>query len=227
MQLEQSFDVQAPIDLVWRALIDVEQVAPCMPGASITGRAPDGTYTGAFSVKIGPAVAAYSGKLEMTDVDEAAHSATMRAHGADKRGQGGVDATIKSKLTEASPGSTHVVVNTDYRLTGRLARFGRGGMIEDASGRLLAQFAACLQESLAARGRGTAGAGIAPGDARKPQPVATPATGEASSAPTSSPEPLDVASLVRDSLLARARQNALGTIVVLGFVLLLLRRRRR
>ena len=94
MKLEQSFEVSAPIERVWQALVDVEHVAPCLPGAAVTGRNEDGTYNGTFSIKIGPTSAAYAGKLEMKDVDENAHSATMHAHGNDKRGQGGADATI-------------------------------------------------------------------------------------------------------------------------------------
>jgi carbon monoxide dehydrogenase subunit G len=147
MKLEQSFEVAAPVDRVWKALIDVEQVAPCLPGASVTGRNDDGSYDGSFTIKIGPTTAAYTGKLLMEEVDQASHTATMQANGTDKRGQGGASATIVSKLSETG-GGTRVEVVTDYRITGRLARFGRGGMIEDISERLLRDFAQRLQESL-------------------------------------------------------------------------------
>ena len=140
MKLEQSFEVSAPVEQVWSALIDVERVAPCLPGASITGRNEDGSYNGAFTIKIGPTTASYTGKLEMKEVDEGAHTATMLANGSDRRGQGGANATINSKLTETG-GGTRVEVDTDYHITGRLARFGRGGMIEDISERLLREFA--------------------------------------------------------------------------------------
>lgn len=152
MKLEQSFEVQAPLQRVWEALIDVERVAPCLPGASVTGRNPDGSYNGEFKVKIGPTSAAYSGKLQMEDVDEAVHSATMQAAGTDKRGQGGAKATIVSSVSEAAGGATTVNVNTDYHITGRLARFGRGGMIEEISNRLLGEFAGSLQAMLAGSG---------------------------------------------------------------------------
>ena len=132
MKLEQSFEVSAPVEQVWSALIDIERVAPCLPGASITGRNEDGSYNGAFTIKIGPTTASYTGKLEMKEVDETAHAATMLANGSDRRGQGGANATINSKLTETG-GGTRVEVDTDYHITGRLARFGRGGMIEDIS----------------------------------------------------------------------------------------------
>jgi carbon monoxide dehydrogenase subunit G len=149
MKLEQSFDVSAPIERVWKALIDVEHVAPCLPGAAVTGRNDDGSYNGTFTIKIGPTTAAYTGKLEMRDIDEGAHAATMQAQGNDRRGQGGANATIVSKLSQVQPGVTRVEVDTDYHITGRLARFGRGGMIEDISERLLRQFADRLQASLA------------------------------------------------------------------------------
>jgi uncharacterized protein len=149
MKLEQSFEVSAPIERVWKALIDVEHVAPCLPGAAVTGRNDDGTYNGTFSIKIGPTTAAYAGKLEMKEINEESHEATMHAQGNDKRGQGGANATIVSKVVEDKPGETRVDVATDYHITGRLARFGRGGMIEDISERLLREFAQRLQASLA------------------------------------------------------------------------------
>ncbi len=152
MKLEQSFEVQAPLQRVWEALIDVERVAPCLPGASVTGRNPDGSYNGEFKVKIGPTSAAYSGKLHMEDIDEAKHSAVMQAAGTDKRGQGGAKATIVSSVTPAGDDATTVNVNTDYHITGRLARFGRGGMIEEISNRLLGEFARSLQGMLAGSG---------------------------------------------------------------------------
>jgi carbon monoxide dehydrogenase subunit G len=149
MKLEQSFEVAAPLARVWEALIDVQRVAPCLPGAAVTDRNDDGSYNGTFKVKIGPTSAAYSGKLHMEDVDESAHTATMQAAGTDKRGQGGAKATIVSSVVDSGSGSTRVTVITDYHITGRLARFGRGGMIEDISNRLLGDFAKCLQSSLA------------------------------------------------------------------------------
>jgi uncharacterized protein len=89
MKLEQSFEVAAPVERVWQALIDVEHVAPCLPGAAITGRNEDGSFNGTFTIKIGPTRASYAGTLEMQAVDEAARTATMEAQGNDKRGQGG------------------------------------------------------------------------------------------------------------------------------------------
>jgi carbon monoxide dehydrogenase subunit G len=148
MKLEQSFEVDAPLERVWQTLIDVEHVAPCLPGAAVTGRNEDGSYNGSFTVKIGPTTASYTGRLEMENIDEASHTATMQAQGTDKRGQGGAKATILSRLAPANGRGTRVDVVTDYHITGRLARFGRGGMIEDISERLLREFAKRLQNSL-------------------------------------------------------------------------------
>src|SRR4051794_15771892 len=148
MKLEQSFTVAAPIEQVWEALVDVERIAPCLPGAEITGVDESGAYEGTFSVKLGPTTAAYRGSLRMEAVDEAARTATMSAKGTDKRGQGGATATIVSTMREDG-GETRVDVLTDFHITGRLARFGRSGMIEDISKRLMRDFADCLQGTIA------------------------------------------------------------------------------
>jgi uncharacterized protein len=147
MKLEHSFQVAAPLDHVWAALIDVERVAPCLPGAEITEADEDGTYRGTFSVRLGPTTAAYRGRLAMEEVDADAHRAVMRASGQDKRGQGSAKATIVSTMREDG-GATTVDVETDFTITGRLARFGRGGMIQDVSNRLLRDFSDCLQKTI-------------------------------------------------------------------------------
>jgi carbon monoxide dehydrogenase subunit G len=156
MKLEQSFEVSAPLQRVWEALIDVERVAPCLPGATVTGRNEDGSYNGEFKVKIGPTSAAYSGKLNMESVDEDSHRATMDAAGTDKRGQGGAKAKIESSVETVDAGTSKVNVSTDYHITGRLARFGRGGMIEEISNRLLRDFATNLQTMLTGDWEGAA-----------------------------------------------------------------------
>jgi carbon monoxide dehydrogenase subunit G len=149
MKLEHSFQVAAPLDRVWEALIDVQRVAPCLPGAEITEAGEDGTYRGNFSVRLGPTTAAYRGELAMEEVDDAAHRVAMKASGQDKRGQGSAKATIVSTMHEEA-GTTTVQVETDFTITGRLARFGRGGMIQDVSNRLLRDFSDCLQKTIEA-----------------------------------------------------------------------------
>jgi uncharacterized protein len=185
VKLEQSFEVAAPVERVWEALIDVEQVAPCLPGATVTGRNEDGSYTGSFTVKIGPTTASYTGKLEMEAVDEASHTATMSAQGSDKRGQGGATAKIVSTLEALDDARTKVEVDTDYHITGRLARFGRGGMIEDISERLLKEFASRLAQSLEGDDAEAATTEIPAQTAED----AAPAPEASAPAPTEAPEP--------------------------------------
>jgi carbon monoxide dehydrogenase subunit G len=161
MKLEQSFTVAAPVEQVWDMLVDVERVAPCLPGAEITGQTPDGAYEGNFTVKLGPTTASYRGSLRMQSLDEASRTATMSAKGTDKRGQGGANATIVSTMRQEGE-ETVVDVVTDFAITGRLARFGRGGMIEDISKRMLRDFSQCLQASMAAEPAPEAAASPAP-----------------------------------------------------------------
>jgi carbon monoxide dehydrogenase subunit G len=233
MKLEESFEVAAPLERVWAALIDVEQVVPCLPGAAVTGRNDDGSYGGTFKVKIGPTSAAYSGKLIMEAVDEEAHTATMNASGTDKRGQGGAKAMIMSSVSEAGEGLTRVEVVTDYHITGRLARFGRGGMIEEISNKLLGQFAQCLQESL-----GRESATPAAAEPEGPEVVAGP---EVAAAPEAQPppppppprppvesEPVQGLTLVGSALWSQAKQNPASFVaLVLGLLLALRVLRRR
>jgi uncharacterized protein len=167
MKLEQSFDVQAPLDRVWDALIDLEGVCPCLPGAEITEAGDDGVYRGSFTVKLGPTTAAYRGEVRLEEADESAHRAVMQASGQDKRGQGSAKATIVSRLREDGD-VTHVDVETDFTITGRLARFGRGGMIQDVSNRLMRDFAGCLQRTI--EGPAPAEATDAPAPEGEPPP---------------------------------------------------------
>jgi carbon monoxide dehydrogenase subunit G len=149
VKLQQSFEVRAPVERVWETLVDVERVAPCLPGAEITEAGEEGTYRGTFSVRLGPTTAAYRGELNMEELDESARRVVMRASGQDKRGQGSAKATIVSTM-HGEGELTRVEVETDFTITGRLARFGRGGMIQDISNRLLREFADCLQQRIEA-----------------------------------------------------------------------------
>ena len=170
MKLEQSFEVAAPIDQVWHALNDLERVAPCLPGAAITDHDDDGTYHGTFQVKLGPTTAAYRGTIKIENADEGTHTATLKARGTDKRGQGGASATIVNTLSEHE-GGTRVSAITDFTITGRLARFGRGGMMEDISNRMMRDFATCLSSRLADAPTAPSGEEVAKGEAA-PEAVA-------------------------------------------------------
>jgi uncharacterized protein len=183
MKLEQTFDVAAPLDQVWAALNDLERVAPCLPGAEITSHDEDGTYHGTFTVKLGPMTAAYNGTIRIEDVDEAAHRATLKARGTDKRGQGGANATIVNTLSEHE-GGTRVEAVTDFSITGRLAQFGRGGMMQDVSNRLLRDFATCLSTRLA---EPSAEPAAAPEEVETPPSTPPPAATPPPTAPAAQP----------------------------------------
>jgi carbon monoxide dehydrogenase subunit G len=195
MKLEQSFDVAAPIDQVWHALNDLERVAPCLPGAAITNHDDDGTYHGEFQVKLGPTTASYRGTIKIENADESTHTATLKARGTDKRGQGGANATIVNTLSEQN-GGTRVEAVTDFSITGRLARFGRGGMMEDISNRLMRDFATCLSSRLAEAPTAPTGEEVAKGEAAPeavaaadPQAGADSETPRAAAPPPPSPPP--------------------------------------
>jgi carbon monoxide dehydrogenase subunit G len=197
MRLEQTFEVAAPLEQVWAALNDLERVAPCLPGAAITSHDEDGTYHGTFTVKLGPMTAAYHGTIKIDDVDEAAHRATLKARGTDKRGQGGANATIVNTLSERE-GGTRVEAVTDFSITGRLAQFGRGGIMQDVSNRLLRDFATCLSTRLAepaaaAPAESPAAAPGSPAAGTAPEEVAAAGTTPPSTPPPTPTQPAPAA----------------------------------
>ncbi|RZS30336.1 carbon monoxide dehydrogenase subunit G [Herbihabitans rhizosphaerae] len=146
MRLEHRFTVPAPAGEVWQAVTDPERVAPCMPGATLTGV--DGsTFTGTVKVKLGPVSLQYKGSGEFVERDEQARRLVIKASGKDVRGAGTASATVTLTLSEQD-GSTHGEVITDLAVTGRPARFGRG-LISEVAGKLLDQFAGCLAGKLA------------------------------------------------------------------------------
>jgi carbon monoxide dehydrogenase subunit G len=146
VQLENSFTVPVPIDEAWRVLMDIERIAPCMPGAALDSVTGD-DFTGRVKVKLGPINLTYQGKASFIERDEAAHKAVIDARGKDQRGNGTAAAVVTATL--ASEGSvTRVDVITDLNITGRPAQFGRGVMT-DVGNKLLGQFADKLSAQLA------------------------------------------------------------------------------
>ncbi|KOX22647.1 carbon monoxide dehydrogenase [Saccharothrix sp. NRRL B-16348] len=146
MKLEHRFTVPAPVPDVWAALLDPEKVAPCMPGATLTG-VEGRKFTGTVKVKLGPVTLLYKGTGEFTSVDERVHAAVLKASGKDTRGNGTASATVSVALTSATDG-TEVSVVTDLSVTGRPAQLGRG-LISEVSGRIAGEFAECLATRLA------------------------------------------------------------------------------
>src|SRR5580693_3496290 len=147
MELEHSFTVPVPEDRAWEVLLDVERVAPCMPGATLDSV--DGNeIKGRIKVKVGPIAMTYAGTARFTERDPDAHVITLEASGKETRGAGTASATVRS-LLEGQGDQTHVVVHTSLNVTGRPAQFGRGVMAE-VGGKLIGIFASNLAEMLAA-----------------------------------------------------------------------------
>jgi len=179
MELEHSFTIPVPPEQAWQVLLDVEQVAPCMPGATVD--AVDGDeIKGRIKVKVGPVSLTYAGTAHFTERDEQARSVTLKASGKETRGSGTATATVRSTLQGEGDGQTRVVVHTTMSVTGRPAQFGRGVMTE-VGGRIIERFAANLAAQLAggslpeaslATGNGAGPGAAAPGP---PAPGSAPA----------------------------------------------------
>jgi len=146
MKINNEFTVSAPIQQAWDTMLNLERIAPCLPGAAIKEEKDEGEYDGTMKVKIGPITANYKGTVKFEEVDEENHRAVLQATGRDARGQGTASATIVSTLQEEDDG-TKVSVETDMKLTGRAAQFGRG-IAQDVATKMLDQFASCLEEEI-------------------------------------------------------------------------------
>jgi carbon monoxide dehydrogenase subunit G len=221
MKLENEFTVPAPIEQAWDVLLDVERVAPCLPGAAI--EASEGEeYTGTMTIKIGPITSRYRGTVKIEEADEQARRAVLRAQARDARGQGNAAATITSTMEEVADG-TRVHVETDMRVTGPAAQFGRGVM-QDVSAKLMGQFADCLAEKMAAAPAVATAAETTEGAAPVPPPG--PAGDSAEAAAHRPPETvLDLGAASRGAVLKRA-VPPIAVLAALVIVLRLLRRRR-
>jgi uncharacterized protein len=146
MKFENDFTVKAPIEEVWKTLLDVERVAPCMPGAEVMERTGDNAYKVGIRVKVGPISMLYRGQVEITERDDSTHEAMMRAKAREARGQGTADAHIKMTLVPEGEGA-HATLATDLQLSGRAAAMGRG-VIGDVASKLVETFAGNLAEML-------------------------------------------------------------------------------
>lgn len=189
MQLLNEFEVALPPEQTWTLLTDLEKVAPCLPGASITSV--DGEdYHGRAKIKVGPITAEYKGVAQFTEMDPSAHRAVLLARGKDARGQGDATATVTATLSPEGAG-TRVTVETDLALTGKVAQFGRG-VLADVSGALMGLFADRLQEMVLAEGSTptTAPASQAPASASAAAP-GPPSTGAASATTLTPPRGRD------------------------------------
>jgi carbon monoxide dehydrogenase subunit G len=148
MEIDDTFRVELPVDDAWRILLDLERVAPCLPGAQLQEIEGD-EYRGAVKVKVGPITAQYKGTAKFESVDDETHTAILYATGRDTRGQGNASATIGLRLFPDADG-TRVDVHTELAVTGKVAQFGRGVMV-DVSTKLLAQFVENLERDVLRR----------------------------------------------------------------------------
>jgi carbon monoxide dehydrogenase subunit G len=220
MRFENSFTVAAPIDEVWETLLDLDKVAPAMPGAQVIDHTGEDAYKVAIKVKVGPMTMNYRGDVEIRDKDQADHHATMRVKAREARGQGTANADVTMQLREEDAG-THAQIDAEVQLAGKAAAMGRG-LIEDVSRRLVDQFAGNLEEML------SQGNGAGPEAAPATEGAAT----EQREAPPSEPpsptvEPddsLDALDLVGGMVGDRMRDprvlvGTLLTVLLLGFLL--------
>jgi carbon monoxide dehydrogenase subunit G len=175
--IENEFTSPAPVDHLWAYLLDVERVAPCMPGAELTETIDDRNWKGKVLMKLGPVSLSFSGSVSMDERDDAGHRVVLHAKGMEQKGKGAANAVVTSWL-EPGDGVTTVKMQADITLTGAVAQLSRG-LLPDISKKLTQQFADCLQASMAtseAAGATGDGDGSAPVGAN---PVAAPPRTEA------------------------------------------------
>jgi carbon monoxide dehydrogenase subunit G len=234
MKLENEFTVNVPVEDAWNVLLDLERVTPCLPGAALTEQSDDDEYKGEMKVRLGPVTQEYNGTVRIEEADESEHRAVLKADGKDARGQGAATATITSTLYDEGDGSTKVRVETDMRITGRAAQFGRG-VQQDVAERLLSRFAECLENEIVGGGAKEEAEAAATSEAG---PSENGAAAEGASEEEEQPrrriiqqdrevEPLDLGEASRDAVLKRVKQAApvAAGVVALVVVIWLVRRK--
>ncbi len=172
MDLSNEFTVPVPVERAWEVLTDVELIAPCLPGAQLQEIEGE-EYRGIVKVKVGPITAQYKGAAVFQEQDAENRRVVLKAEGRDTRGQGSASAVITATMTETTADtgvSTHVVVDSDVTIKGKVAQFGRG-MIAEVSAKLLTQFVECLEGKLGDEPVDAPDAAPAPTDTAEPAPT--------------------------------------------------------
>jgi carbon monoxide dehydrogenase subunit G len=183
MEFDNAFEVPLPPDQAWPVLMDIQRIAPCMPGAQLTEVVDKSTYKGNISVRLGPVALTFAGIVKFEEIDDAKHTARVKAQGNDAKGRGGANAAASFRLEPTATGSK-VLVHTDLTLSGSVAQYGRGvGMIQATAAQLMKQFADNLKTQIAAQPAAAAAPGVAPA------PGAPAAPAPATSAPAAAPPP--------------------------------------
>ncbi|MDH4112822.1 MAG: SRPBCC family protein [Actinomycetota bacterium] len=147
MLIENEFTVATPVDDLWTYLLDVERIAPCMPGAELTETIDERNWRGKVNMKFGPVSLSFAGTVEMTERDDDAHRAALHAKGMEQKGKGAANATVTSWLEPADAGLTTVKMTADITLTGAAAQLSRG-LLPEISKKLTTQFAECLEATI-------------------------------------------------------------------------------
>ena len=175
---EETFQLQAPADRVWSYLIDPRQVVQCLPGAELTSVRDESTFLGKVKVKVGPVVAAYSGKVVITERDDAARVVRMVGEGRESAGGGSAKVLITSTVAALPDGGSEVRVTADLDIVGKIAQFGRG-MIESVNKQMFRQFTDCVRATLETPAPPTpvTGSTVDEGAPSSPPPPASPAAG--------------------------------------------------
>lgn len=185
MDLQNVFEVPLPPDRAWAVLMDIERIAPCMPGAELLETVDPQSYKGKVSVRLGPVALSFTGLARFVEIVEAEHRARVDAQGTDSKGRGGANATIRFALAPSDIG-TKVTVDTQLNLSGAVAQYGRGaGMIQSVAGQLIGQFAKNLAAEIAAEPPAASVPEVAP-VALAPD---APAAATAAEAPPAAPRP--------------------------------------
>ncbi len=147
--IENEFTVAATPEDTYALMTDVERVAPCTPGAQITGQRDDGSYDALVTMKMGPMSLSYKGHIEIIEQNDATKQAVMRAKATEARGQGTAQATLTMDIGDAGNGSSLVKVGSDILVTGRVAQMGRG-IMTDVAGKMIDQMAKAMEATLLA-----------------------------------------------------------------------------
>ena len=146
MEINNSFEVKAPIDVAWATLTDLARIAPCLPGATLTSVEGD-IYKGHVTVKVGPIVAKFGGQAIFQERNDTEHRAVLKGDGRDSTGKGNASAIITAQLEIVDVNTTRCTVTTDLTITGKIAQFGRGALA-DVSDKLLKQFVINLETTV-------------------------------------------------------------------------------
>ena len=146
-KIEERFEVQAPVERVWKYLIDPARVVECLPGAELVEMKDEHNFVGAIKVKVGPLAMSYKGNAKFTDVNEQTHQVRMVGDAREVGGSGSTKVTMLSTVTPLASGGSEVVVNAEVELVGKIVQFGRG-MIEEVSRQMFRQFSTCVKGKL-------------------------------------------------------------------------------